>query len=217
MQRTLAGALAAGFASLTLVAGTALAQAPAPRPQRPPPVSSKNPAATPAGTYAVNTPHTTVEARIGHANTFSYSTFRFGQVSGTLQWDPARIENSKLDVTVETGSLMTPVKGFAEELTGKGFLNSAQYPTAHFVSTKIQRTGPTTGRITGDFTLMGQTHPLTIDADLVGAGIGLAGTPAIGFTGTAKFKRSDFGFTAGAPVIADEVALVLDVEFEQPK
>ncbi len=146
-------------------------------------------------------------------NGFSYSTFRFGTVSGTLNWNPAAPENSKVDITVDPKSIMTPVQGFAEELGGDRFLNVGKYPDAHFVSTSIQRTGPTTGVITGNLTLMGQTRPITIKAEMVGAGRGMRGT-VIGFTGIAHFKRSDFGFSAMIPIIADDVELLIDTEFD---
>jgi polyisoprenoid-binding protein YceI len=203
----------AGALGLALVSAPALAQQAAPRPA--PAAASKDPAAAAAGAYKLDPNHTSVIARIGHGNGFSYSTFRFGKTGGTLQWDPANIQNAKIEVTVDPKSIMTPVNGFAEELSGDRFLNAAQFPEAKFVSTSIQRTGPTTGRVTGDLTLMGQTKPITMDVELIGAGPNMRGVPTVGFSGRTKFKRSDFGFGAMAPVIADEVELIIDTEFNK--
>jgi polyisoprenoid-binding protein YceI len=210
MLRPLVAATAVGVLALTLAASSAIAQ-----PPRAAPMSSKDPAAAAAGDYKLDTNHTTVNARVGHMNTFSYSNFRFGTVSGTMSWDPARIENSKVDVTVETASIKTPVPKFAEELAGDKFLNSVKFPTAHFVSTSIKRTGPTTGQIIGEMTFMGQTKPMTINAEMVGAGKSMRGSPVVGFTGAARMKRSDFGFTANIPIISDDIELMIDTEFDK--
>jgi len=208
MLRTLgATALCSAFSLALLAAAPAVAQAPPP--------ASKEPAAAAAGSYKLDPNHTSVIARVGHMNGFSFSTFRFGKASGTLTWDPTRIEASKVDITVEPGSIMTPVAGFAEELRGERFLDVAKFPQARFVSTAIRRTGPATGQITGELTFMGQTRPVVVDGELVGAGKNMRGISTVGFTGKARFKRSDFGYTAMIPIIGDEVELLVDAEFNQ--
>ena len=176
----------------------------------------QDPAAAPAGTYALDGRHASVIARIGHGGGSSLSTFRFGKVSGSLNWDPANPQSSRVNVTVDMTSIMTPVPNFAEELIGDKFLNTGKFPTATFATTAIQRTGPTTGRITGNLTFMGVTKPITIDARMVGAGKGGRGATVIGFSGTTRFKRSDYGFTANVGPIGDEVELILDIEFNKP-
>jgi polyisoprenoid-binding protein YceI len=179
-----------------------------------PPPASKDPAAITAGTYVIDPNHTSVLARVPHMNGVSTSVFRFGASAGSLIWDPAKPEASKLDVMVDTKSIGTPVKGFAEELIGAGFLNVAKYPEAKFVSTSVKKTGPTKGEVSGDFTFMGQAHSLTLDTELVGSGKNMRGAGIVGFHATGHFKRSDFGFSAMAPVIGDEIALIIDTEFD---
>jgi polyisoprenoid-binding protein YceI len=178
-----------------------------------PPVS-QDPAAAPAGTYKLDSNHASAIVRIKHEGT-SYSTFRFNTVAGVLSWDPAHIEASKLSVTVDPKSLVTPVAGFADNLTGPHYLNTAQFAQATFVSTGIRRTGPTTGVITGDLTLVGQTKPITINAELIGVRTNMRGAPTFGFAGVTKFKRSDFGLTTLIPSVGDEVELSIDVEFNR--
>ena len=209
-----------GIAALmaTALAQPGYAQAPAPAPaaaRPPPPPPSKDPAAAPAGTYKLDKLHESIVARIGHAGGFSYSTVRFGATDGTLTWDPAHIENSKVSVTVDTKPNYAPIV-YGVDPGGPGLLNVAMFPTATFVSTGIKRTGPTTGQIMGNMTFMGQTKPVVIDAQLVGAGRNGRGVPIVGFTGTMKFKRGDFGFTAGAGGISNDIELVIDAEFDGP-
>lgn len=207
MLRTLT---AVALVLATLGAPAFAAQAP---PMIPP--ASKDPAAAPAGTYRMDPEHMSVIARVGHGSGTSLSTFRFTKATATLTWDPARVENSKIEVVLDPKSISHPVPGFADELDGEMFLNVAKYPDARFVSTSIRRTGPTTGEIVGNLTFMGQTKPMTIQAEMLGAAKNMRGVATIGFTGTARFKRSDFGFNFMVPMIGDEVDLIIDSEFNQ--
>ncbi len=140
---------------------------------------------------------------------------RFGVTEGTLTWDPAHIENSKVSVVVDTKPNYAPIV-YRLAPDAPQLLNVAMFPTATFVSTGVKRTGPTTGQITGNLTLMGQTKPEVIEGELVGAGKNARGVPIVGFTGVMKIKRSDFGFTAMAGGISNDIELVLDAEFDGP-
>jgi polyisoprenoid-binding protein YceI len=212
------GPLIAGALALAcLVLDTpVLAQAPAGAPARKDFIASasKDPATAAPGRYKMDPDHTSIVVRILHQGT-SYSTFRFNLDAGTLDWNPAHIEASKVDVTVDTSSIVTPVAGFTERLTSERYLNSAKFPQARFVSTSIRRTGPTTGEITGDLTFLGVTKPITISAQLVGIGPNARDIPSIGFAGAAKFKRSDFGLTTLLTVFGDEAELMIDTEFNR--
>ena len=208
------------LSTLTLAAaalaatGTLVAQQQPPRPMMAP--ASKDPAAAATGSYMLDSRHASVIARIAHGGGTSFSTFRFDAVSGSLDWNGAKPESSKVSIKVDPKSINSPVAGFAAELAGERYLNVAKFPTASFVSTSIKRTGPTTGVITGDLTLMGVTKPVTVTANLVGAGKGMRGNAVAGFSGSTKFKRSDFGFTAMMGPIGDEVELIIDLEFGMP-
>jgi polyisoprenoid-binding protein YceI len=191
---------------LTILAAPAMAAAPAP--------VSKDPKAVAAGTYKLDERHVSVIARLAHGGGTSYSTFRFDKVSGSLTVDPANPANSKVSITVDPKSIASNVAGFGQELGGERFLNAPKYPEATFTSTAVKATG-TKADVTGNLTLMGQTKPVTAHMELVGSGKTMQGKPVVGFTGTAKFKRSDFGFNAMVGPIGDEVELIIDAEFVQ--
>ena len=152
------------------------------------PVTSHDPMAAAAGVYKLDAEHSSMVVRILHMNGVGFMTFRMPELSGTLTWNPAKIEDSKVDATVDMTSVFTPVKGFGEEIAGKGFLESQTWPTARFVSTAIKRTGPTKGLITGDLTFMGQTHPMTLDTEMNGTLKNRAGVTIIGVTATGVMR-----------------------------
>lgn len=206
-------ALGLSAAALPALAQPAPGAAPGGAPPPPPPSQvSKDPAAAPAGIYKIDKDHQSVAARIAHGGGFSISVLRFGITDATLTWDPARIENSKVAVTIDMTPHTDPVV-YRLSPAGPVFLDVAKFPTATFTSTSIKRTGPTSGQITGDLTLHGQTHPAVIDAQLVGAGKTGAGVPTIGFTGVMKIKRTDWGVGPVINAVGVDVELVIDGEF----
>lgn len=198
-------------AAAAILAATPAAAAPCP-PGVPAGVAcgDPNPALAPAGTYVLDEQHTSVLARVSHIG-YSYSVFRFDRVSGQLSWDPTAPAKSRLTVRVETGSINTPVKGFAEQLAGADFLNSKEFPTATFTSTAFRPTGATRGEVDGELSFRGKTRPFTFQVELVGAGAGF-GKPRIGVQARGALKPSDFGLSA---TLGPEIELVVDTEFER--
>ena len=165
----------------------------------------------PAGAYALDPDHASVIARVSHLR-YSWSIFRFDKVSGTLKWDPVNTANSSITAKVETASITSNVKGFAQDLAGNKFLNSAAFPEATFVSTAFRQMSTRRGKVDGQFTLMGKTVPLTFDVALVGAGKGFMGKPRIGIQARATIKPQDYGLP---PLMTDPIEIVVDTEFEK--
>lgn len=164
-----------------------------------------------AGTYTIDPDHSAVLARVSHIG-YSWLVFRFDRASGTLGWDPAAPEKSTLSVSVETGSIASPVKGFAADLAGDQYLKSAKFPAATFVSTAFRRTDDMHGKVDGRFTLMGTTKPVTFDVELIGAGKGWADKPRIGVHAVAAIVPQDYGFPA---LFGKAIEIVVDAEFER--
>ena len=165
----------------------------------------------PAGTYAIDPDHASVIARVSHLR-YSWSIFRFDRMSGTLKWDPVNTANSSLTAKVETASITSNVKGFAQDLAGDNFLKSGAFPEATFVSTAFRQMSARRGKVDGQFTLMGKSKPVTLDVELVGAGKGFADRPRIGGTARGSINPVDFGLP---PFLGDAIEIVIDVEFER--
>ena len=165
----------------------------------------------PAGSYTIDPDHASVIARVSHLR-YSWSIFRFDKVSGTLKWDPANPANSSLTAKVETASITSNVKGFAQELSGNNFLKSAAFPEATFVSTAFRQMSTRRGKVDGQLTLMGKTRPVTFDVELVGAGKGFADRPRLGASAKGSINPVDFGLP---PLFGDSIEIVIDVEFQR--
>lgn len=165
----------------------------------------------PAGGYAIDPDHASVIARVSHLR-YSWSIFRFDKVSGTMKWDPANPANSSITAKVETASITSNVKGFAQDLAGDKFLKSAAFPEATFVSSAFRQMSTRRGKVDGQLTLMGKTRPATFDVELVGAGKGFADRPRIGVSARGTINPVDFGLP---PLFGDAIEIVLDIEFQK--
>lgn len=164
-----------------------------------------------AGAYSVDPTHTAVIAKVSHIG-YARSVFRFDKVAGSLTWDPAKPAASSLKVTVDTASISTPVPGFGPELAGDGYLKSAAFPQASFVSTRFRRIDAVHGQVDGQFTLMGKTVPLTFDVSLIGAGKGFMGHPRLGIAATSAIDPRRFGLPA---LLGPAIMLQIDAEFAE--
>ena len=165
----------------------------------------------PAGTYAIDPDHASVIARVSHLR-YSWSIFRFDKVSGTIKWDPANPANTSLTAKVETASITSNVKGFAQDLSGNNFLKSTAFPEATFVSSAFRQMSTRRGKVDGQLTLMGKTKAVTFDVELIGAGKGFADRPRIGVSARGTINPVDFGLP---PLFGDAIEIVIDVEFQK--
>jgi polyisoprenoid-binding protein YceI len=169
---------------------------------------SHDPAAAPAGDYKLDPRHTSVIARVVHMG-FSHFAIRFSAAGGTLNWDPADPTKSKIDVTIDGKSVQSGVPALDRDVVGALF---ADDPIIHFVSTRIERTGPTTGRITGDLTLHGVTKPVVLDTVFDGTGRAL-GSQRMGFSAKSAIRQSDFGADKFSQWVSDDMTLEIETEF----
>lgn len=179
----------------------------------------------PAGDYVLDKSHASLVFRVSHLG-FSHYTAAFGTFDAKLRFDQNNAVASAIEATIDPKSLTlpSPPPGFQADLIGPQWLNTGTYPSITFRSTKVEVTGPDTGKVTGDLTLHGVTKPVTLDVTYNG---GYAGHPMdpharVGFSAKGVFKRSDFGIAFGVPApgttmgVGDEVEVQIDAEFTGP-
>ncbi len=171
-------------------------------------------AAAPEG-YDFDKRHTSILFFINHLG-FSYVQGEFHDYDGEVVFDPDDVANSRVRVAIKTASVDTDVDKLDDHLRNQDFFHVDKFPAMTFVSTKVEKTGENTGRVTGDLTLLGVTRPVTMEVRLNKAGEHPVYKKwAAGFSATATFKRSEFGMTYGVPMIGDEVRVVIETELHR--
>lgn len=218
------------FFTAAFAALAACSRPPAPQHEAAPPpaVAAANTPSVeglPAGAYTLDKAHASLIFRIDHLS-FSHFTGRFARWDASLELDPAHPETASITATIDPRSLESdnPPAGFLNMLRGAEWLNAPQFPEMTFRSARVERTGPNTARIIGDFSFRGVTKPVTLEATFNG---GYAGNiydrhARLGFSARGAIKRTDFGMTIGLPPpgtnmgVGDDVEFIIESEFNGP-
>ena len=164
-----------------------------------------------ADTYKFDPTHTAIVFHINHFG-FSNPSGKFMNVDGTLVLDQKDPAASKVNVTIPIAALDTDVPALDAKLKEKDFFDATAYPTANFVSTKVEVTGKDTAIVHGTLTLHGVSKPVDLNVRLNKIGANFMNKPTVGFSAAATIKRSDFGITTYLPALGDDVRL--DIESE---
>lgn len=128
----------------------------------------------------------------------------FDKFDAAIAYDPAHLDASKFDVSVDLSSARTGDNDRDTALPGSDFFNVAQFPKAHFVTTAFHQNG---GTVTadGNLTLHGVTRPVSLIVDFKPNG----NHATLDVKGSVK--RLDFGVGGGdyadTSVIANEVSV----------
>ena len=172
----------------------------------------------PSGNYIIEKSHASLTFKVSHMG-LSFYTARFTDIAADLILNTKDVEKSKLTAEVKIKSVKTdypfPKKENFDEEIGEKFFEVDKYPAAKFVATKIVKTGENKGVVTGDLTMHGVTKPVNFDVTFNGGfdSHPYTKTPAVGFSGSAKIKRSQWGMEAYLSHVGDEVELLLELEF----
>jgi polyisoprenoid-binding protein YceI len=175
-----------------------------------------------AGTYAADPAHSLIGWQVNHLGFNDYFGL-FGEVSGTLTLDPANLAAAKVTATIPVSKIITanpeltahllraPAAGAKPDFFGPAPAD------ATFVSTSVDPgEDGMSASIIGNLTLNGVTKPVIIAAKFAGAGTNVMNRAAtVGFHGTTKIKRSDFGMNFLVPLISDEIQLNITIAFEK--
>ena len=166
--------------------------------------------------------HTQVEFAAKHLGMMTVRG-TFLEVAADGYIDPEHPEASSVDVTIQTASIRTNNPQRDNDLRASNFLETDKYPTMHFKSTRVEQSGTDTYNVTGDLTIKGNTHPVTLkvvkygefnDPNMMGH--------RIGYSAETKINRKDFGMTFsmmldGKWIVSDEVQIFIEGEFVEQK
>jgi polyisoprenoid-binding protein YceI len=168
-----------------------------------------------ADNFKVDQTHTNFVFLVDHLG-YSKMVGRFLDFEGTFTFDENDVAANKINLTIKTASVDTNHKGRDDHLRSPDFFNVKEFPTMTFISTKIEKTGEKSGKVTGNLTLLGVTKPVTLD--VVFNKLAPHPLPAYnkivtsGFSARGTLKRSDFGMRFALGGLGDEIQLIVEVE-----
>lgn len=165
--------------------------------------------------FQIDPTHTFVYFEVVHFGT-STVRGRFNDVSGTISFDEAE-RKGKADITVLTTSIDSGVGDFNEHLKSPDFFDVAKTPKARFTSDRFEFDGETLRSIDGQFTLLGKTLPVTLEAKRFNC----YDQPVLkarmcGGDFETTIRRSQWGMNWGIDMgVPDEVRLLIQIEAAQ--
>lgn len=166
--------------------------------------------------YVLDPAHTQIGFSIDRFG-FNRVLGRFDTIAGEIVLDQANPERSSVTATVQMTSVTSGNATRDEHLRAERWLNVAGFPTMEFRSTSVQRTSATTAVVTGDLTLLGQTHPLTLNVTMNRIGVSPSNQrPTVGFSATGTLSRAAWGSATAPQLIGDEVAITIEALGQAP-
>lgn len=161
-------------------------------------------------TFTVDDEHFSMSFEIMHIG-YAPVMGIFREVEGEFVYDEETGELSSGKLAFKAKSVFTNHDKRDDHLRNKDFLNAGQHKDITFVVTGFERTGDSTGVVTGDLTLLGQTNPVDVDVTLNKAADYPIGHEdyTLGISASAVINRSDWGMTYGLDqnLVGDEVKL----------
>jgi polyisoprenoid-binding protein YceI len=169
----------------------------------------------PAGTWAIDTAHSTIGFTVRHMMVSkvrgTFKDFTADLVTGENPLD------STVSATVQMASIDTGDDGRDQHLRTNDFFDAENHPTMTFRSTRLEGTG-SEYQLHGDLTIRGVTRPVVLELELGGVAKDPWGNTRTGFTATGSINRKDFGVNFNAPletggvIVGDKVTIELDIE-----
>lgn len=212
---------AAAFATLAVTGGAILA-GPMLFAQGTPEVpGAQDPSRVAAGSYALDPGHTLVKWNVSHFGFNDYFGI-FGDISGTMELDPANIEAATFEIMVPIADVTVASAGLKEHLLRAGKDGAApdffgpEPGMAKFVSTSVTKTGDMTASVTGDLTINGKTGPVILAVEFSGAGVNpFNKKETVGFHARGIMDRTAWDVNYGVPFVSKDVELTISAAFEK--
>lgn len=148
--------------------------------------------------FTLDKGHAHVGFEIYHLG-YSRTVGQFRDFDGTFLIDEEKPENSKITFTVKAASVDTNHAERDNHIRNKDYLNADKFPEMRFVSTGVTMLTPTSGKLHGNFTLLGVTKPISLDFKVTKDAPYPSYIPnyderrAVGFEATGQILRLDYG------------------------
>ena len=171
------------------------------------------PAAAADETYAIDPVHSQPGFEAVHMGGFSRQHGSFGKMTGKIVLDRAA-KKGTVDVLIDATSVKSFDSRLDTILKGENFFNVDRFPTLTFRSSNVTFDAERVVAVTGDFTMLGVTKPVTFKVDNFICGEHpFNKKPMCGAEATTAIRRSEWGMAYGIPkAVSDEVRITIPIE-----
>lgn len=169
------------------------------------------------GSWIFDTAHSSVEFSVRHL-VVAKVRGRFDKFSGTVAYDPAHMEASKVTVSIDAASISTNEPKRDGHLRSGDFLDVEKHPTLTFESAKIVAGKGSEFEIHGALTVHGVSKNVVLKSESLGTAKDPWGGTHASFTAHTQINRTEFGLTwnqaleAGGLLVGEKVDITLEIE-----
>lgn len=164
-----------------------------------------------SASYILDPDHTYV---LWHADHFGFSRpSGKWMANGTLNYNVKSPEKSQVNVTINMADLTTGIPDLDKHLKGTLFFNVQKFPTATFVSNKVELKDKQVTKVHGTLTIRDISKPIVLDITREkNAQNPITEKPTLGFSATTSLNRSDFGIKTLLPGVGDKIEIEIELE-----
>jgi polyisoprenoid-binding protein YceI len=177
------------------------------------------PEVTAVTTWNIDPVHSTAQFKVKHMM-ISNVKGEFTAVTGKLELNNADITKSKIEASIDAGSINTREPQRDAHLKSADFLDVEKFPVLTFKSTRVSKVKVDELSVEGNLTIHGVSRNVVFEVEGPSAPVKDPwGSTRIGISATTRIDRKDFGLSwnatleAGGIMVGNEVTITLDVEF----
>jgi polyisoprenoid-binding protein YceI len=174
-----------------------------------------------ADTYTVDKGHSEASFQVRHMVTKVRG--HFADFGGTIQVDPAKLDASSVEFTIQAASITSDNASRDKHLKSPDFFDVEKYPTITFKSSKITQAGKDRYDVTGTLELRGKKKEITLPVTFLGFAKTPWGGEVAGFETTVHLDRKEFGMVwnkaldNGGFLVGDDVEISIAIEAPKQK
>ena len=168
-----------------------------------------NTAGLAAERYTLDAAHSQLSFRVRQY--VSVVTGKFTDFSGTVTFDSAQPERSRVEATIPVKSIDTGIAARDHHLLAADFFDAEKYPSIVFKSNSVSLVSERLFDVHGDLTMHGKTLPVVIHVELVSPAKSASDT--LSWKVTAHLRRSEFGLRWN-PVVEAASGISDDIDIQ---
>jgi polyisoprenoid-binding protein YceI len=167
--------------------------------------------------WAIDPTHSEVHFKVKHL-VISTVTGSFKTFSGEATFEGDKLENAKINFSIDPASIDTNQEQRDGHLKSADFFDVANHPAITFESTALTHVKGDNYKLSGNLTMKGVTKPVEVDVESGGKAVDGYGNTKMGFEVTGTVKRKDFGLTwnsvteAGSLVVGEDIKLMANIQ-----
>lgn len=183
----------------------------------------ETPAKTKATEWTIDAAHSHVGFGVRH---LMISTVRgeFTKLEGSVTWDPARPEATRIDVEIDVASINTREEKRDAHLRSADFFDAEQFPKITYRSRGVGQRKDGNVEVVGDLTIHGTTRVVVLDVEgPTPEQTDPWGNVRIAASARTTIKRSEFGMTwnsaleTGGVLVGDDIKIEIELELTKDK